>query len=778
MIKKVFTTTAALALVFTSVSLTPLAATSLEEPTNVKPADYATGVSLNPTLEAVVKDSTGAAIKTVDFKKGFTYDFAGSNNISGFVNDTVDNPISVPIQTNGVPLTTEQMTAMAADDGKTAITKSSNDFPSQRFVVDVSKDLAAGNAIELYWEGKTLASGLANLSAWDYKASNWVALDQAEGNANGDEIVLKAEIDKERFVKDGKVQTLVHDSGTLTDSKAQDFSMVWFTDTQYYAQDYPEVWTSMTDWMIDEYQKGSYEYAMHTGDLVNSVLDESQWKVAETNLDRLDAANIPYGVLAGNHDVVIDKLNKTYDYTIFERYAGVDRFKDKSWFGEAMNEENQNHYDLFSFGDHDFIFLYLGYGRDGSAETVAWANKVLKQHADRNAIVGMHENINSLAQYVTDEARIVNREIVVPNENVKMVLSGHHHGANYRVKKIENEDGSEREVLEVLANHQGNTAPDRGQGYLRTLTFDPTDETLDFVTYSPYLKDYDFDQFDQSKESFTASFDLEDVEAKENPRQIETDYLAVNVYTDQVIGQDKDLKSGETASVEWKGLSKNTEYHWYMNMTNHADESEKSPIYQFTTGSTEPEPTPDPDPIPGTPTFPDVTPEKPDWAYEAIERMAAKGIIEGNKDGTFRWREGIQRQHVALMFNRALTLENKLPFEAFIDVPESHMYFDQITATQRAGIFEGFNNEFEPVSKLTRQEMAKVLVTAFEIEEEGSHNFPDVNKAGWADPYIDALFAAEITIGSPDGKFNPTAEVTRAEFSVFMDRALKYSEQQ
>lgn len=74
--------------------------------------------------------------------------------------------------------------------------------------------------------------------------------------------------------------------------------------------------------------------------------------------------------------------------------------------------------------------------------------------------------------------------------------------------------------------------------------------------------------------------------------------------------------------------------------------------------------------------------------------------------------------------------------------------------------------------------MAKVLVTAFHIEEEGSHNFPDVNKKGWADKYIDTLYAAEITIGSPDGKFNPTAEVTRAEFSVFMDRALKYYEAQ
>ena len=279
-----------------------------------------------------------------------------------------------------------------------------------------------------------------------------------------------------------------------------------------------------------------------------------------------------------------------------------------------------------------------------------------------------------------------------------------------------------------------------------------------------------------AKESFTAQFDLADVKAKDNPRQIETDYVAVNIYTDQAIGQDKDLKSGEVASAEWKGLSKNTVYHWYMNITNAAGESEKSPIYQFTTGSTAPDPKPDPKPEPTKPTFPDVTPEKPAWAYEAIERMAAEGIIKGHPDGTFKWRDGIQRQHVSLMFDRAVDLENELPYKAFKDVPKSHPNFDAITATQRAGIFEGYNNLFQPKSKLTREEMAKVLVTAFDIEAKGSHNFPDVKKGGWSDKYIDTLYAAGITIGSTNGKFNPKADVTRAEFAVFMDRALKYDE--
>ncbi|MGB6408992.1 MAG: metallophosphoesterase, partial [Planococcus donghaensis] len=315
MIKKIFTTAAVLTLVLTNASLAPLAATTFEDPSNVKPADYAADVSLNPTLEAIVKDSTGAAINTVDFKKGFKYDFASSKNMTGFENDAAENPLSSSIPTNSTPLTDQKIDAIAKNDNKTALTKSSNGFPSQRFVVDVSKDMAAGNAIEIYWEGKTLANGLANLSAWDYKANSWIALSQKEGNSKGNEIVLSAEIDKERFVKDGKVQAMVHDSGTVTNSKDEDFTMLWFSDTQYYAEDFPDVWTSMTDWMIKEFKNKTFEYAMHTGDVVNQVDKPDQWEVANKNFDRLDEANIPYGVLAGNHDVSIDTLNNTYDYT-------------------------------------------------------------------------------------------------------------------------------------------------------------------------------------------------------------------------------------------------------------------------------------------------------------------------------------------------------------------------------------------------------------------------------------------------------------------------------
>jgi len=50
--------------------------------------------------------------------------------------------------------------------------------------------------------------------------------------------------------------------------------------------------------------------------------------------------------------------------------------------------------------------------------------------------------------------------------------------------------------------------------------------------------------------------------------------------------------------------------------------------------------------------------------------------------------------------------------------------------------------------------------------------FPDVGTGFWAFQEIEALAAADITQGFPDGTFKPTANVTRAQMATFLARAL------
>lgn len=276
------------------------------------------------------------------------------------------------------------------------------------------------------------------------------------------------------------------------------FSIIWFTDTQYYASEYPEIYDFLGNWLVNEYHKGTFEYAINTGDIVDSASNINQWEVASNSFKKLDDADVPYGVVAGNHDVTINGI----DYSMFSKYFGKSRYKHKPWYGGSVCG-NQNHYDLLSFGCHDFIIIYLGYDSKITDKTIKWSNKILKKYSNRTAIVAMHEylghdaTLSLVAQNVFDN-------IIMENDNVVLVLCGHNYGAVRNIKTIINTDGSTRNVLELLSNYQKGESG--GAGFLRYLNFDPAKGTLNVVTYSPYINKYNF--FEANEDSFTEKIQL------------------------------------------------------------------------------------------------------------------------------------------------------------------------------------------------------------------------------------------------------------------------------
>lgn len=169
--------------------------------------------------------------------------------------------------------------------------------------------------------------------------------------------------------------------------------------------------------------------------------------------------------------------------------------------------------------------------------------------------------------------------------------------------------------------------------------------------------------------------------------------------------------------------------------------------------------------------FPDVSPEH--WAYESIEIMKEEEIIAGYPDGTFKPNGKIERQHVALLFTRTFTLENKYQPIDFKDVTKNHPYAKEIDQVARAGIFQG-NGEgkFNPKGSLTRAEMAQVLTNALDLKVKATYDFIDVPENHWAKDAIRALYSNGITEGSGGGKYDPNGPVTRAQFAKFLYEAL------
>ena len=254
------------------------------------------------------------------------------------------------------------------------------------------------------------------------------------------------------------------------------FTVIWMTDTQFYSQKYPYIFTNITNWIAAKQKDLKIFYVIHTGDIVQNFGALSEWIKASRSMKQLEDSNVPYGILAGNHDNGLGILHIFY-YLFFGKW----RFYKNEFYSGSFNR-NQNHYDLFSFQNSDFIVLYLSYIITNNE--FKWAHSVLQQHNKRHAIIAVHEYIEKGGNYTGQGEDIFNR-LVVPNDNVFMVLCGHKHDVELNTKKI-----SERTIYEILANYQ--SEPLGGSGYIRLLHFAIADELLYVKTYSPYLDDYNY----------------------------------------------------------------------------------------------------------------------------------------------------------------------------------------------------------------------------------------------------------------------------------------------
>ncbi len=97
---------------------------------------------------------------------------------------------------------------------------------------------------------------------------------------------------------------------------------------------------------------------------------------------------------------------------------------------------------------------------------------------------------------------------------------------------------------------------------------------------------------------------------------------------------------------------------------------------------------------------------------------------------------------------------------------------DSIEALAARGIIGGYpDNTFRPDAPVTRGEFASLLATAFPTPATGETTFSDIDNH-WARGAIQALADAGYFEGYPDGRFRPNQAITRAESAVALIRAL------
>lgn len=128
------------------------------------------------------------------------------------------------------------------------------------------------------------------------------------------------------------------------------------------------------------------------------------------------------------------------------------------------------------------------------------------------------------------------------------------------------------------------------------------------------------------------------------------------------------------------------------------------------------------------------------------------------------------RGDVAEMLSKELGLTGDSAETFFKDVSTNHPQLADINAVTIAGIFSGNNGNFNPNENLTRAEMAKVLVEAFSLSGSSNVAFKDVAASNWANPYIQTLYALDITRGYGNGNFGVNDKVTSSQLKLFIDR--------
>jgi hypothetical protein len=164
-----------------------------------------------------------------------------------------------------------------------------------------------------------------------------------------------------------------------------------------------------------------------------------------------------------------------------------------------------------------------------------------------------------------------------------------------------------------------------------------------------------------------------------------------------------------------------------------------------------------------TVSFPDVADSA--WYAPFVQKVAAKGIVNGYEDGTFRPDNTLTRAEAAKMIALAAGLSvDESAITSFADA-NGDWYTPYIAAAAQAGIINGYpDGTFAPNGKVTRAELAKMIVAAKKLatDENATVKFTDGN-GDWYTPYIAAAVDAGIVNGYEDNTVKPNNSVKRSE---------------
>ncbi len=282
----------------------------------------------------------------------------------------------------------------------------------------------------------------------------------------------------------------------------RDFTIVALPDTQMYSDRYPEIFRAQTEWIVSQAPVMNIRMVWHLGDLVRFGSEDAQaWENAAAAIGILDRAGIPCIIAIGNHDYDSQlKVDRSAEF--FNRYFGMHRYEGRPWFGGAFERDrSENVYAVFEAGGERYLHLLLEFGPRKAV--VAWADDVIRTHADRHVFIVTHgflhyhdgrtgpgdewnpHNYPGTAND-THDGEDLWRVLVSRHANIRWVHNGHILKGGQGLRSDAGIHGNT--VHQVASNYQ--TYENGGDGWLRILHVKPSQGVVVSVTYSPYRGEY------------------------------------------------------------------------------------------------------------------------------------------------------------------------------------------------------------------------------------------------------------------------------------------------
>ncbi len=165
------------------------------------------------------------------------------------------------------------------------------------------------------------------------------------------------------------------------------------------------------------------------------------------------------------------------------------------------------------------------------------------------------------------------------------------------------------------------------------------------------------------------------------------------------------------------------------------------------------------------------------WAKDTILSMYQKGLVAGIGDNKFSPESNVTRAEFCTMLVRFLGIDLADYEPIFTDIAKDDWYSAYVYTANKSGLVSGYDGGvFSPLNNITREEMAKMAmsayeaVKAYEYKTDTTSFADDADISEWAKKYVGAAAECGIVSGIGDNTFSPKANATRAQAAAIIEK--------